>query len=129
MNAHAPGVPAAVDAKLIDSYAVLGATVDARRQRRGVARRFAAHYDGIDGWQRLAVANRLAAPVVLRSYAAWALVVLGWAVDPDYVVLQRPDLVVSGHDPQLEKAIELAKEALKDYQGIPPRPKYPEVKQ
>jgi len=50
-------------------------------------------------------------------------------VDPDYVVPQRPDLVVSGHDPQLEKAIELAKEALKDYKGLPPRPKYPEVKQ
>jgi tricorn protease len=50
-------------------------------------------------------------------------------VDPDYVVPQRPDLVVSGHDPQLEKAIELAKEALKDYKGLPTRPKYPEVKQ
>ncbi len=50
-------------------------------------------------------------------------------VDPDYVVPQRPDLVVSGHDPQLEKAVELAKEALKDYRGIPPRPKYPSVKE
>jgi tricorn protease len=50
-------------------------------------------------------------------------------VDPDYVVAQRPDLVVSGHDPQLEKAIELAKEALKDYKGIPARPKYPSVKE
>jgi tricorn protease len=46
-------------------------------------------------------------------------------VDPDFVVPQRPDQVVSGRDPQLEKAIELAKEALKDYKGIPPRPKYP----
>jgi tricorn protease len=50
-------------------------------------------------------------------------------VDPDYVVPQRPDLVVKGHDPQLEKAIELAKEALKDYKAIPPRPKYPAAKQ
>ena len=50
-------------------------------------------------------------------------------VDPDYVVAQRPDLVVSGRDPQLEKAIELAKEALKSYSGLPARPKYPEVKQ
>jgi tricorn protease len=48
-------------------------------------------------------------------------------VDPDFVVPQRPDLVVTGHDPQLEKAIELAKEALKDYKGLPPRPKYPVV--
>jgi tricorn protease len=50
-------------------------------------------------------------------------------VDPDYVVPQRPDLVVSGHDPQLEKAIELAKEGLRDYKGIPARPKYPSVKE
>lgn len=50
-------------------------------------------------------------------------------VDPDYEVPQRPDLVVSGHDPQLEKAIELAKEALKNYKGIPSRPKYPSIKE
>jgi len=49
-------------------------------------------------------------------------------VDPDFVVPQRPDLVVAGHDPQLEKAIELAKDALKDYKGLPARPKYPVVK-
>ena len=49
-------------------------------------------------------------------------------VDPDYLVPQRPDLVVSGHDPQLEKAIDLAKEALKSYKGIPARPKYPVAK-
>jgi tricorn protease len=50
-------------------------------------------------------------------------------VDPDYVVPQRPDLVVSGHDPQLEKAIELANEALKTYKGAPSRPKYPVAKE
>ena len=50
-------------------------------------------------------------------------------VDPDYVVPQRPDLVISGHDPQLEKAIELAEEALRNYKGLPPRPKYPVAKQ
>jgi len=52
-------------------------------------------------------------------------VVENHGVDPDYVVPQRPDLVVQGHDPQLEKAIELAKEALKNYKGLPPRPKFP----
>ncbi len=41
------------------------------------------------------------------------------------MVEQRPDLEVNGHDPQLEKAIELAKEALKNYQPPPARPKYP----
>jgi tricorn protease len=55
-------------------------------------------------------------------------VVENHGVDPDYVVPQRPDLVVGGHDPQLEKAIDLANEALKNYQRLPPRPKYPEVK-
>jgi tricorn protease len=47
-------------------------------------------------------------------------------VDPDYEVRQRPDLVREGHDPQLEKAIELVKEALKTYKPLPPRPKYPQ---
>ncbi len=46
-------------------------------------------------------------------------------VDPDYVVEQRPDLEVSGHDPQLEKAIELAKQALDKEPKPPSRPKYP----
>jgi tricorn protease len=61
------------------------------------------------------------------NHAEW--IVENHGVDPDYVVPQRPDLVVAGHDPQLEKAIELAKEALKDYKGLPPRPKYPVVKE
>jgi len=39
------------------------------------------------------------------------------------------DLVVTGHDPHIEKAIELAKEALKELQGLPPRPKYPVAKE
>ncbi|MBZ5564688.1 MAG: PDZ domain-containing protein [Acidobacteriia bacterium] len=46
-------------------------------------------------------------------------------VDPDYVVAQRPDLVRDGHDPQLEKAIQLVMEALKSYKLPPPRPAYP----
>jgi len=56
-------------------------------------------------------------------------VVENHGVDPDYVVPQRPELVVLGHDPQLEKAIELANEALKNYKPLPPRPKYPSVTQ
>ena len=54
---------------------------------------------------------------------SWA--VENHGVDPDYVVPQRPDQVIEGHDPQLEKAIELANEALKNYKGLPPRPKFP----
>jgi len=46
-------------------------------------------------------------------------------VDPDYVVDQRPDLVVSGHDPQLEKAIQLAMDGLKKTPPLPKRPAFP----
>jgi tricorn protease len=52
-------------------------------------------------------------------------VVENHGVDPDYVVEQRPDLEVAGHDPQLEKAIELAKQALDKLPKPPARPKYP----
>ena len=69
--------------------------------------------------------------VTAPGYGFWSTdnggewIVENQGVDPDFTVPQRPDLVVSGRDPQLEKAIELAKEALKGYKGIPPRPKYP----
>jgi len=46
-------------------------------------------------------------------------------VDPDYTVEQRPDLVVNGHDPQLEKAIQLALDGLKKMPAVPKRPPYP----
>jgi len=52
-------------------------------------------------------------------------VVENYGVDPDYVVEQRPDLVLQGHDPQLEKAIELAKEGLKKSPAPLHRPPYP----
>jgi tricorn protease len=86
---------------------------------------------GIGGVQPLRDGGAVTAP----GFGFWSTdnggewVVENHGVDPDYVVPQRPDLVVSGHDPQLEKAIELAKEALKTYKPIPRRPKYPEVKQ
>jgi tricorn protease len=73
--------------------------------------------------------------VTAPEFAFWSAdnggewIVENHGVDPDFVVPQRPDLVVAGHDPQLEKAIELAKEALKNYKGLPPRPKYPSVKE
>ena len=49
-------------------------------------------------------------------------------VSPDYDVDSRPDLIVSGHDPQLEKAIELIKEDLaKNPPPHPSRPPYQPV--
>lgn len=46
-------------------------------------------------------------------------------VDPDYVVEERADLVAAGHDPQLEKAIALAMEALKNVKPGAPKPPFP----
>jgi tricorn protease len=69
--------------------------------------------------------------VTAPEFAFWApdkgghWIVENHGVDPDYVVEQRPDLEVAGHDPQLEKAIELAKQALDKSPKPPTRPKYP----
>ena len=52
-------------------------------------------------------------------------VVENYGVDPDYLVEQRPDLEVQGRDPQLEKAIELAKEGLKKAAAPLHRPPFP----
>jgi tricorn protease len=43
-------------------------------------------------------------------------------VEPDYVVPLKPYELSGGHDPQLEKAIELATEALKTYRTKIPNP-------
>ncbi len=91
-------------------------------------------WGGLVGYDR-AIPLRDGGNITAPETAFWSpdnggeWIVENHGVDPDYVVPQRPDLVVSGHDPQLEKAIELAKEALKDYKMLPPRPKYPVVKQ
>ncbi len=52
-------------------------------------------------------------------------VVENHGVDPDYVVEQRPDLLLQGHDPQLEKAIELTLEGLKKQPAPLHKPVYP----
>ncbi|NWG12252.1 MAG: PD40 domain-containing protein [Acidobacteria bacterium] len=52
-------------------------------------------------------------------------VVENHGVDPDYVVEQRPDLVLQGRDPQLEKAIEIVREGLKKMPAALRRPPYP----
>lgn len=48
-------------------------------------------------------------------------------VDPDVVVEQDPKAVSEGHDPQLEKAVALAMEEMKERQSVQPeRPAYPD---
>ena len=46
-------------------------------------------------------------------------------VDPDIEVDNRPDLVAKGRDPQLEKAVEVILQELKQEKPWPPRPPYP----
>jgi tricorn protease len=52
-----------------------------------------------------------------------------YGVAPDIEVDNRPDLVVAGRDPQLEKAIEVITQELeKESYKIPPRPEWPTKK-
>jgi tricorn protease len=47
-------------------------------------------------------------------------------VDPDIEVDNRPDLVIKGHDPQLEKAIEVVLKKMKEEpKELPERPPFP----
>jgi tricorn protease len=81
---------------------------------------------GIGGYPELMDGGRITAP----SFAIWTpeggFVVENEGVAPDYDVTMWPKDVIAGKDPQLEKAIELALEALKKN---PPkkdtRPEYP----
>jgi tricorn protease len=44
-------------------------------------------------------------------------------VEPDIVVDNRPDLVMAGHDPQLEKAIDVLMQEIREHpKTLPPRP-------
>jgi len=50
----------------------------------------------------------------------------GHGVDPDVEVLDDPGLMRDGADPQMDKAIELMLQAIKDHPFVPvPKPKYP----
>ena len=68
--------------------------------------------------------------VTMPDFGMWDPVTDQWAVenhgvDPDVVVENAPDLMVSGHDPQLEKAIEWCMDQLKtNPPKRPARPKY-----
>ena len=84
---------------------------------------------GIGGYPSLLDGGSVSAP----GWAWWEpndkgsgdWVVENHGVEPDYPVEQRPDLVIAGHDPQLEKAIQLALDALKEMPPPLHRPTYP----
>ena len=49
-----------------------------------------------------------------------------YGVDPDIEVDNLPDLVIQGHDPQLEKAIEIIMKKIEEEpKKLPERPPYP----
>ena len=63
----------------------------------------------------------------LDTQGMWA--VEGTGVSPDIEVVDRPDLVVAGHDPSLEKAVEVLLQQLKEHPPapvtVPPAPNIP----
>ncbi len=68
--------------------------------------------------------------VTMPEFAMWNLEgqwdVENYGVPPDIEVENRPDLVVAGKDPQLEKAIEVVMEKIeKEPKKFPSRPPYP----
>lgn len=85
---------------------------------------------GIGGYPRLVDGGSVTAPRwgLYGTDGTWEVENVGIA--PDVEVEQDPALVRKGHDPQLEKAVELALEALK--KSPPPvlkRPAYPDYRQ
>jgi tricorn protease len=81
---------------------------------------------GTMGFPELLDGGRVSAP----NLAIWTedgFVVENVGVPPDIEVEQTPDLVIEGHDPQLEKAIEVIIEALEENpRREPERPPYPD---
>ena len=69
-----------------ERYVAGGTSESNRRCRRLAAARFASLFGDLTGWARASTAQRLAAPVAVRGFAAFAVVQAGIAVDADYVV-------------------------------------------
>ncbi len=53
-------------------------------------------------------------------------IIEGHGVDPDIVIENDPYLEYKGEDQQLEKAIEVIKEQMKNYKDLPPIPEFPD---
>jgi tricorn protease len=77
-------------------------------------------HSSVDGWRQRDLTQ-------LRLFSAegkWQIENHG--VDPDVVVEQDPKAISEGHDPQLEKAVSLAREDLAQHPvPVPERPPYP----
>ncbi len=69
-----------------ERYISGGTSDNGRKCRRLAAARFASLFGDLTGWQQASTAQRLQAPVAVRSFVAFAVVQAGIAVDADYVV-------------------------------------------
>jgi tricorn protease len=78
---------------------------------------------GIRGFIPLLDGGYITRPEFARYGVNSEWVVENHGVDPDIVVDNTPDQVMSGHDPQLEKAIEVVMKAINEHPPkLPPRP-------
>jgi integrase len=73
---------------LADRYIAGADTDNGRKCRRHLTEAFAARFGDFDRWLTAPAAHRLAAPLPVRGFAAWAAVTTGVAVDA-YVVAAR----------------------------------------
>jgi len=81
---------------------------------------------GIGGYPELIDGGRVTAPRVALYGLEGQWEVENHGVAPDYEVDLEPQADRSGHDSQLEKAIEVVLEQLKAHPSVvPPRPAYP----
>jgi tricorn protease len=81
---------------------------------------------GIRGFPPLVDGGYVTAPEFAPFNLQGKWVMENHGVDPDIEIDNLPDQVVSGHDPQLEKAIEVIMKQLEEHpQKLPERPAYP----
>ena len=71
---------------LAQKFIATGGTDSSRKCRRHVTEAFTRLFGDFDTWLAAPAADRLAAPLPMRGFAAWAAAVTGVAVDADYVV-------------------------------------------
>jgi tricorn protease len=84
---------------------------------------------GFDNVGRLVDKGYIIAPQTAPFGFEGEWIMENYGVDPDIEVDNRPELVVQGRDPQLEKAIEIIMKKIEEEpKEFPERPTYPERK-
>ena len=80
---------------------------------------------GIRGFPSLVDGGYVTAPEFAPFNMKGEWVMENHGVDPDIEVDNLPNQVIAGHDPQLEKAIEVILKKLEEAKKLPERPSYP----